>query len=320
MKETQALELYNTLEKNMEDMRAYTSRLNDSVTSSNINIAGTKEISSNVVQAVQDIARGVEQEASSLNDINTSIIDMDQLVQEIHKNSQTTLDDSVEVTDLINKSSEGVIELTMQISVAQGAIQSALDAVSQMNSRMEQITEILLSISQISTQTDLLSLNAAIESAKAGEAGRGFAVVATEIRKLASTTSDLTARIQSIVEGMTKNSQEALADVQKGHAASEQGAEITASFRSSFQTIENRFDGISDHIRIEAEQMNSLIQQFISIRDQISDIASITQEHSATTEEMLSSIEDQNNRIISIHGEMEEVRSVTNKLGEMISN
>ncbi|MNI68766.1 hypothetical protein D3C73_1244770 [compost metagenome] len=66
--------------------------------------------------------------------------------------------------------------------------------------------------------------------------------------------------------------------------------------------------------------MNSLIQQFISIRDQISDIASITQEHSATTEEMLSSIEDQNNRIISIHGEMEEVRSVTNKLGEMISN
>ncbi|MNZ33132.1 Methyl-accepting chemotaxis protein McpA [compost metagenome] len=161
--------------------------------------------------------------------------------------------------------------------------------------------------------------NAAIESARAGEAGRGFAVVATEIRKLASNTSNLTGRIQGIVDGMTQNTQEALADVQRGHAASEQGSEIVASFRSSFQTIENRFVGISDHIRVEAEQMNSLIQQFSGIRDQVGDIASITQEHSATAEEMLSSIEEQNSRIITIHQEMDEVRSVIDKLGVMTS-
>ncbi|SDF50894.1 methyl-accepting chemotaxis sensory transducer [Fontibacillus panacisegetis] len=319
IKETEALDLYTTLGKNMEDIRAYTRTLNDSVTSSNINIAGTREISSTVVLAVQEIARGVEQEATSLNDINSSILDIDQLVQEIHKSSRTTLDDSTEVTELVNKSSQGVTELTERISVVQGAIQSALDAVSHMNVRMEQISDILLSITQISTQTNLLSLNAAIESARAGEAGRGFAVVATEIRKLASNTSNLTGRIQGIVDGMTQNTQEALADVQRGHAASEQGAEIVASFRSSFQTIENRFVGISDHIRVEAEQLNSLIQQFSGIRDQVGDIASITQEHSATAEEMLSSIEEQNSRIITIHQEMDEVRSVIDKLGVMTS-
>ncbi|MNO07129.1 hypothetical protein D3C81_2291970 [compost metagenome] len=63
--------------------------------------------------------------------------------------------------------------------------------------------------------------------------------------------------------------------------------------------------------------MNSLIQQFSGIRDQVGDIASITQEHSATTEEMLSSIEEQNSRIITIHQEMDEVRSVIDKLGVM---
>ncbi|MNW08990.1 hypothetical protein D3C71_2058840 [compost metagenome] len=63
--------------------------------------------------------------------------------------------------------------------------------------------------------------------------------------------------------------------------------------------------------------MNIMIAQFIGIRDQIAEIASITEEHSATTEQILSSIEEQNSRIISVHQEMEEVGSVTNKLGEM---
>ncbi|MNZ58958.1 Methyl-accepting chemotaxis protein McpA [compost metagenome] len=316
-REKEALSLYDTLNQHMQDIRTYTRSLNDSVTSSNLNITGTREISGTVVLAVQEIARGIEQEASSLNDINASIVEIDRLVHQVDDRSKTTLDDSIEVSELVSTSADGVKELSGQISVVQGAIQSALDTVTHMNERLEQVSEILLSISNISTQTNLLSLNAAIESARAGEAGKGFAVVASEIRKLAATTSDLTGRIQTIVEDVTQNSQDALSDVQKGHAASKQGYQIVESFRNSFHDIKNRFDGISSHIRNESVHMNIMIAQFIGIRDQIAEIASITEEHSATTEQILSSIEEQNSRIISVHQEMEEVGSVTNKLGEM---
>lgn len=317
LKEQEALKLYNTLNKNMEDIRSYAYQLNDSVSSSNNNINGTREISNHIVLAVQEIAHGVEQEAVSLNEISSSITDVNSLMKEIHESSQEIWNDSVQINVLVDESSEGVVQLAKQLAVVEVAIQSALDTVSQMNGQMEQISDIVLSISQISTQTNLLSLNAAIESARAGEAGKGFAVVATEIRKLASTTNDLTARIQNIVLGISNYSQEALANVQNGFTATEQGSQIIQTFRHGFHDIENRFAGISDHIKNEATQMNKMLDQFTRIRDQISEIASITQEHSATTEEVLSSIEEQNSRIITVHQQMEEVSSVSDKLTTM---
>lgn len=317
MKEQEALQLYNTLNKNMEDIRNYTYQLNDSVSSSNNNINVTREISNHVVLAVQEIARGVEQEASSLNEISSSIVDVNTLMKKIHESSQVTLSDSIQINALVDKSSEGVVQLAEQLAVIEVAIQSALNTVSQMNGQMEQISEIVLSISQISTQTNLLSLNAAIESARAGEAGKGFAVVATEIRKLAATTNDLTARIQAIVHGISNYSQETLTNVQSGFAATEQGTEIIETFRNGFHDIENRFAGICDHIQNEANQMNIMLDKFTTMSDQINEIASITQEHSATTEEMLSSIEEQNGRIITVHQQMEEVSSVSDKLSTM---
>lgn len=316
-KEQEASRLNSALEKTMGNIGDYARRLNESVASSNSQIAGTREISGSVVLSVQDIARGIDQEASNLNDINTSIAEVDQLVRQLHQNSDRILGDSGAVGNLIGKGSENVGELVEQIDIVQGAIQSALDAVTQMNDRMEQISDILLSITQISTQTHLLSLNAAIESARAGEAGRGFAVVASEIRKLASVTGEMTGRIQTIVQGMTRISREALTNVRDGSIASEQGTYIAATFLQGFKTIENRFNTINNSIKEEAAHMDSMMRQFTVIRDRVGETAAITQAHSATTEEMLSSIEEQNRRIITVHHEMEEVRSVGEQLGVM---
>lgn len=318
-KETAAAELSSALETTLEQIRTYTRQLNESVTSSNSNIAGTRNISSTVVLAVQEIAKGIEQEATSLNDINATILTVDRLVQQVYEGSEATLSDSSQVGELVSQGSSEAEELAGRIAVVQKAIQSALDAVTEMHGEMEEISEILLSISQISAQTNLLSLNAAIESARAGESGRGFAVVATEIRKLAATSGEMTSRIQSIVGKLSTVSQAALNDVQQGYSATEQGFHIAERFRDGFKVIENSFAGISSRIRDEAQAMDTMRRQFTDIRDQVSEIAGITEEHSATTEEMLSSIEEQNSRIISIHKEMDEVREVSEKLGDMTS-
>ncbi|WP_058302958.1 methyl-accepting chemotaxis protein [Gorillibacterium timonense] len=316
-KEQEAAELYASLEKTMEEIRTRTEQLNTSVSTSNDNITGTREVSGTVVLAVQEIARGVEQEASSLNSINSSIGEVDQIVRGIHESSQLTRNDSEHMNVLVGQGSTAVTSLYEQITVVQGAIESALNTVTEMNNRMSEITSILLSISSISRQTNLLSLNAAIESARAGEAGKGFAVVASEIRKLAAMTSEMTERIQGIVHEMVSVSQNALTDVQKGHAASEQGASITINFRKGFQVIESTFIEIYQRILKESEQIDEMNREFVAIRDQISDIASITEEHSATTEEVLSSIEEQNSRIVTLDREIAEIRTVSDKLSEM---
>lgn len=316
-REAAASDLSAALETTLEEISLYTKRLNESVTSSNESISGTRSISGTVVLAVQEIARGIEQEAANLNDIHASIATVDRLVQQVHQGSSSTLSESAQVGELVSQGNVEAEELAERISVVQKAIQSALGAVTAMHGEMQQIREILLSISQISNQTNLLSLNAAIESARAGESGRGFAVVASEIRKLAATSGEMTGQIQSIVEKLSTVSQAALDDVQQGYSATEQGFLIAERFRDGFKMIEHSFTGISALIRDEAAAMDTMKRQFVEIRDQISEIAGITEEHSATTEQMLSSIEDQNERIVSIHKEMEDVRQVSEKLGEM---
>ncbi|MEO3946301.1 methyl-accepting chemotaxis protein [Gorillibacterium sp. CAU 1737] len=316
-REEEAGKLYASLEQAMDEIRTRTDQLNASVSTSNANITGTREVSESVVVAVQEIARGVEQEAGSLNHINASIVEVDQLVRGIHDSSQLTRNDSQKMNDLVGQGTVAASSLSEQITVVQGAIESALNTVTQLNNRMNEITTILLSISSISNQTNLLSLNAAIESARAGEAGKGFAVVASEIRKLANQTGEMTERIQDIVREMVTVSQDALTDVQKGYAASEQGAALTVNFRDGFRVIETNFTEIYGRIRKEAELIDEMNRQFVTIRDQVGEIASITEEHSATTEEVLSSIEEQNSRIISLDREMAEIRVVSEKLGDM---
>jgi Amt family ammonium transporter len=147
-------------------------------------------------------------------------------------------------------------------------------AIQDLEEKSRHIASVVDVIDEIATQTNLLSLNAAIEAASAGEAGRGFAVVAAEVRKLAKNVKDATGEIGDVVEDITSSVKKAItasdlgtAEVHKGAELAERSSSAISSIRDSVGKVVFEIEQISD----AAEQMSSSSAEMVEAMDEASE-------------------------------------------------
>lgn len=190
--------------------------------------------------------------------------------------------------------------------------------VQELNKNMDEVNNFLLGITQISEQTNLLALNAAIEAARAGESGKGFAVVADEVRKLAVESSDTVSQINEIIDQFKSNTREVLEEVDKGNIAIQEGGQILGRVTASFDNIRLAFQDINEHIIDELNKIENAVTLFSQIRSGTVSIAAIAEEHTASSEELSATIEEQHANIESIFNFMQDIKGSSNKLVGLI--
>jgi methyl-accepting chemotaxis protein len=211
------------------------------------------------------------------------LIDNTKVVQ---KATNSSLDDlnisKASIADIKNKS--------LEINNINKELMLAINDFVENSRNVRKITE---GITEISEQTNLLSLNASIESARAGEAGKGFAVVAQEIRSLSDETNALTRNIGNIVNILESGALKAQTLISKvDNAVEEENSTIDVAI-DKFSVMENEMYDVSDGVENIYNSTNDVVNYNATIMEHIEQLSAETEEVTAYIEEAVA-INNQN--------------------------
>ncbi|WP_288478438.1 methyl-accepting chemotaxis protein [uncultured Pseudomonas sp.] len=260
-------QLARGLSKMIEDLRgmiAKVQRAGIQVTSSTTEIAASSR----------------QQEATSIEQAQTSV-EVLSTTREIAANANAlvrTMEEAVQVAD---ETTQGAEQARSSLASMDGTMQRMVAATDSINAKLAALSEksshinkVLTTITKVADQTNLLSLNAAIEAEKAGEAGRGFSVVATEIRRLSDQTTaatddieqmlkDMNSAVSASVMGMDKFSEEIRRSVQEVASVSDQLAEVI----EDVQKLPARFDIVLEGMQSQAVGAGQIAETITQLND-----------------------------------------------------
>lgn len=229
-----------------------------------------KDTMDQISHTVTDVAQDTVSLAESMENCN-----------DIGNNINGKIEDTITISNKsrndIQNLEKSVEKIDSSVDILNNKILNVLDK----SQKMQSIIEI---IKDIAAQTNLLSLNASIESARAGEAGKGFKVVADEIRKLADESSDAAENIEKLISDIK-------VDIQDTTKATKDSVECVNISKNVTKNALVSFNQILDDINITANDTKSIINKITECSDIATNISSISEEQSAAVEEVLATFE-----------------------------
>ena len=273
----------------------------------------------NVSVAVNEIAENTVTQASSTSDASNSIGEIADGIEETSREVISLDGNSKSMKEYSDKSMEALQKLIEVNTKTKADIDAMYAQTEDTNASVQKISQAATFISDIASQTNLLSLNASIEATRAGEAGRGFAVVAEKIGKLATQSSDSAIDITQLIQELTENSEKSVAIMENMNEAAQLQVETLESTSKMFEALNKALSScvssvglITDKIEYINTQREHMTMNIDVLNELATNNASSTEETSAMATELDSAVKD-SSKIV------QEVRLHTNALVENAS-
>ncbi|HAS6255331.1 TPA: methyl-accepting chemotaxis protein [Vibrio vulnificus] len=259
----------------------------------------SQNISSNIVQLNQT---AVENEkvlithSAETDQVVTAITEMSESARSVAEN----VTQSNRITEGASKEAKQSLEIVNNavstVSALVNDVEEMSDRIVSMNQDANKISEVLNVIGEISEQTNLLALNAAIEAARAGEQGRGFAVVADEVRALAARTQNSTTEISEMLSKLLDGTSSVVASMERTKQQCQSTASKTSEVSNSLNLMSGSvrdIDDVSTQIAAATEEQSTvaaeLSRNMLAIRDIVTNLVASGRQTVAATESLADS-------------------------------
>jgi methyl-accepting chemotaxis protein len=317
-KEEEARGLLEKLETTFRTIEEGTDSLDQNVTTVDNQLQGINHASKGILDSVQQMAMAIQEEASSVYRINEAMTESLQVVNQTVEISKGIVDKSDHMSQKVEDGWRKMNEVSGRMHTVNTAIASTATTVSDLKVSLDTINSLLNNIKAIAGQTNLLALNASIESARAGEQGKGFAVVADNIRNLSEQSKKIIESINEVTTIIFEKSEMAAKMSDEGEKAVLEGILMIDEVTTYLDDIKISYHETNEDLSRSMNEIAVAANNFISIQEQITNVASISEENSASTEEILSIIEDENSQISYINSSVSEVHGLSKKLKDMV--
>ncbi|WNQ12663.1 methyl-accepting chemotaxis protein [Paenibacillus aurantius] len=277
-------------------------------------------VTGQIASSVQVVAEGAEYQVGNIKLSTRMIENVTDKITHITEHAKQASSAVTEAASRAEKGDAAVRGAVTQMDNIERLIQELAATISGLSQRSQEIGHIIGMISSIAQQTNLLSLNAAIEAARSGEAGRGFAVVASEIRKLADQTDQSARQISGLITNVQTETGQAdqamnaaILEVGSGLQAVHAAGVLFDEIHSQISSVEGLVRQVSDY----SEEISMVTENMVASIRSIADIASTNSDESqnvaASAEEQLASMEEITHSAASLSQMAEDLRALVSR-------
>ncbi|NLB57619.1 MAG: methyl-accepting chemotaxis protein [Gammaproteobacteria bacterium] len=267
----------------VEQLRNLVQTINDTSVQVSSSAQETQATAMHLAEAAEHQAREITSASNRITEIAASI-------DQVSKNSAESADVAQRSVQIATKGAVVVRETIAGMDSIRDQIQETSKRIKRLGESSQEIGSIVELINDISEQTNILALNAAIQAASAGEAGRGFAVVADEVQRLAERASNATKRIETLVETIQSDTNEAVSSMEQTTSEVVAGARLAEDAGTALGEIESVSTSLADLIQGISSAAQQQSAAATNITETMGTIQSITAQTSQGANQTAESI------------------------------
>ena len=249
-------------------------------------VSNINDLSGQVAKAANDsqgtassLAAAAENQAKEIGQASTAINDMAVSIDQVSSNAAESASVAERAVEIANNGSHVVQDTIGGMDSIRSQIQETAKRIKRLGESSQEIGDIVSLINDIADQTNILSLNAAIQASMAGDAGRGFAVVADEVQRLAERSSAATKQIAALVKTIQTDTNEAVISMEQTTAEVVEGAKRAQDAGVALEEIE----GVSTSLAELIQNISNAARQQAATAGHVSNTMNVIQEITSKT-------------------------------------